>query len=468
METNLICKEHRKVLEMYCGQCKALMCVKCLPVHANKSCKHPTYILSYAESELLPLYKERFDSFEKNTKTTDESIKEFLTSSKIIKGGLVKLKVKFEGIAKTISQSIEFLEASEKGLVATKESIKNNVIAQYEEFKEAIESENLPYIIKRLDKPCASEINDGETQLIEALKKATDEIMAMEKLNGFHDLLSEFSMKHQLLKGNDDFDKQNKYIYGSCYPQKNYAALCRYDIQRKKLECVIDIPRYSSVICISGRIFISGGSPLTNATEEYFEETSALLPKAPMKYSKNNHTIQIVGKILFATVGGYNETYLSCCEEYSIVNDKWEELPSLNTPRHCAATIFLDNKLLYAIGGINSDSGIEVLNYSEKKTWTVVNIMINEIVLNNSPKALILSKNEILVFSGNNDNIAGLWNLKANSIKNYANSKLNDYYFNQVYMRNRKGYVFGHYGHVHIFDLNTRKFTEFEYSNIFP
>eukprot|EP00826_Nyctotherus_ovalis_P052459 TRINITY_DN6646_c0_g1_i2.p1 TRINITY_DN6646_c0_g1~~TRINITY_DN6646_c0_g1_i2.p1 ORF type:complete len:473 (+),score=28.63 TRINITY_DN6646_c0_g1_i2:213-1631(+) len=464
---------------------RELMCLKCLSTHSKKSCKHPTYLLSYVSSyywnsssiesdagdELLPRYRERLDNFEKDMKITDEAMREFFASSKIIKEGLFKIKAKLEGLLKVIDRGLELFRKSKKNLVVTKDSIKGSMTTQYEELKEAVESEDLSCIIEMLYKSCTPDIpdiSDGGKQQIEALKKIMDELMAMEKLNAFSDLLNEFNGKHKLLIGNCELDTQKVHIYGICYPQKDYSALYRYDIQSKKLECLLDVPNSSSVAYISGRVFISGGSPSTNSTKEYVEKYSALFPKALMKYNKCNHTIQMINKNLFVAVGGYDTTYLSCCEEYSIVNDKWESIPSLNKPRCYIATVFLNNELLYAIGGTNYNNDIEVLNYSEKKIWTDVNIMVNEISFSGSPKALIISKDEILILSGNNTIIAGLWNIKANIIKDYPGSKLNDYYTNQFYVENGKGYILGYYRYMHIFDLDTRKFTELEYSSMFP
>eukprot|EP00826_Nyctotherus_ovalis_P052461 TRINITY_DN6646_c0_g5_i1.p1 TRINITY_DN6646_c0_g5~~TRINITY_DN6646_c0_g5_i1.p1 ORF type:complete len:473 (-),score=61.54 TRINITY_DN6646_c0_g5_i1:64-1482(-) len=465
---NPACKAHKRILEMYCQQCKDLMCAECLSAHAKKDCKHPIFLLSYAKSELLPLYKERLDSFEKGSKMANEAINKFLASSKIVKEGLLMLKAKFENLLETIDRSLELFEARGEDLAATRNSIKGNMAIQYEELKGAVESENLLYIASKLDKPCIPDISDSDKQLVEALKKVIGEVATMEELKVFSNLLSEFSRKYKLFMENSGLGTQSKYIYGSCHPQKNCEILCRYDIQNKRLNCLVDIPRHSSVTYISGRIFISGGN-CTNATKEYVEKCSILLPKAPMKYAKYDHTIQVINKTLFAAVGGYNQNYMACCEEYFILDDKWRELPSLNRPREYTATVFVDHKLLYAIGGDNSNNTVEVLNYNERKMWKTVNIVANKVKFNYSPKALIVSKNEVLIFCGNNSNIVGLWDLKDNMVKNYPGSKLADHYFrNQVYVRDRKGYILGHYGHMHIFDLDTRKFTELEYSSMFP
>eukprot|EP00826_Nyctotherus_ovalis_P054059 TRINITY_DN7060_c0_g1_i11.p1 TRINITY_DN7060_c0_g1~~TRINITY_DN7060_c0_g1_i11.p1 ORF type:complete len:488 (-),score=60.78 TRINITY_DN7060_c0_g1_i11:196-1614(-) len=425
--------------------------------------QHPVSILGYAESELLLQYKERVDNFGKGIKTTEEIMKEFLASSVIVRKGLVKLRTKFENMIQIIDRSLELLGKGGVDLVVTKDLVKANVITQYEKFKEAVKSENLSYIIERLDKPCAPDISDGEKQLVEALKKTISD--GIEKLNVFSDLLGEFNKKYQLLI--KDRDTQDDYIYGNCNPQKSAAVLCRYSIRSKKLECLIDIPKACSIAHISGRIFLSGGECFTNLTKEYIEKSLTLVPKAPMTYFKRTHTIQIINKNLFAAVGGYNGNQMIYCEEYSISDDKWKEIPSLNKARCCTATVYLNNKLLYAIGGENTNGCIEALNYNEKKKWVVVKIMGSEVPCDYFPKAVAISNNEVFIFCGDHDGTTGIWDLKTNVIQSYKGSMLSDYYSrNQVCVRDRKGYVLGYHGHMHIFDLDTRKLTELKYSSI--
>eukprot|EP00826_Nyctotherus_ovalis_P058013 TRINITY_DN7950_c0_g1_i4.p1 TRINITY_DN7950_c0_g1~~TRINITY_DN7950_c0_g1_i4.p1 ORF type:complete len:309 (+),score=74.26 TRINITY_DN7950_c0_g1_i4:347-1273(+) len=295
------------------------------------------------------------------------------------------------------------------------------------------------------------------------------EVATTENLKVFNDLLNEFSGKYQSLMGGGDSDMEGKYIYGICDPQKDQSTLCRYDIQSKKLECLPDIPKDASVIHISGHTFISGGRSSSKDLKEYIEEYAVLYPKASMKHAKEDHTIQIISKNVFATVGGFSGGTLKCCEEYLVAEDKWEELPPLNNSRYTAATVFMDNKMLYAIGGNRDGSNIEVLDYSEKKECKIVNIMFKEVEFDYSPKTLPVSKNEVLILCGNDSTNAGLLNLKGNVIKKYPGLQLKDSYFrNQIYVKDKKGYILGYRGHIHIFDLETKKFTEIEYSSIFP
>eukprot|EP00826_Nyctotherus_ovalis_P058010 TRINITY_DN7950_c0_g1_i14.p1 TRINITY_DN7950_c0_g1~~TRINITY_DN7950_c0_g1_i14.p1 ORF type:complete len:306 (-),score=95.41 TRINITY_DN7950_c0_g1_i14:22-939(-) len=279
----------------------------------------------------------------------------------------------------------------------------------------------------------------GGQQLVEALTKTMGEAVTTEKLKVFNDLLDEFNGKYESLMGDGGSDMQGKYIYGICDPQNSQQSLCRYDIQSKKLESLLEIPKDASIIHVAGHTFVSGGRSAEKELKEYIEEYAALFPKASMKHAKEDHAIQVISKNVFVTVGGFNGGALTCCEEYSIADDKWEQLPSLNNPRYSAATVFLDNKLLYAIGGDRKDSNIEVLNYSEKKEWTVVKIMYKEVNFDYSPKALVAGKNEVVILCGNDSTDAGLWNLKGNVIKKFPGLELRDSYFrNQVYMKDKK------------------------------
>jgi hypothetical protein len=57
-------------------------------------------------------------------------------------------------------------------------------------------------------------------------------------------------------------------------------------------------------------------------------------------------------KNTFAVVGDRdNSKGTAYCEEYSIVEDKWKELPMLNQGDSYYGTAFLNERYLYAIGG---------------------------------------------------------------------------------------------------------------------
>eukprot|EP00826_Nyctotherus_ovalis_P052458 TRINITY_DN6646_c0_g1_i1.p1 TRINITY_DN6646_c0_g1~~TRINITY_DN6646_c0_g1_i1.p1 ORF type:complete len:113 (-),score=20.71 TRINITY_DN6646_c0_g1_i1:161-499(-) len=102
--------------------------------------------------------------------------------------------------------------------------------SQYEEFKEAVESENFLYIMEKIHKPCNPDISDGEEQLIEVLKKIISEVTAMEKLNTLNCLLNEFNGKYELFMENSDIEtaihKKNMQVYADMIFERKTLSIC--------------------------------------------------------------------------------------------------------------------------------------------------------------------------------------------------------------------------------------------------
>jgi len=467
MEQTSKCKNHSKTLDTFCKDCKELICYKCIDNHKEKRCNNIVHLLHYMEKDVLPMYKAKINNIKMNAHSIEGSIKGFLLSGESIKQRLIKLKEELETLLSRINNSLKLFEMNESADEISSKYIEDEFISKYEELKESIEKENINYIINNLNMPFKVEIGDSEKHLVEAINKSIERVINLDESNTLSKLLMDLSSKHELFTHNY---VKNKFVYGICKPQANYKTLCKYDILKKKLIPTITLPQYSSVIQIADRIFISGGwNPYMNKTNEYIEQTSALISKSPMKDYKYWHSLQDINRELFAAIGGYNEGVMSCCEVYSIPNDKWESLPSLNNARAYPATVYLNNKFLYAIGGYKKINTIEVLNFNERKTWNLLNLTSNEVMFDNSPVAISMSKDEVLILCGNDGTDVGIFNPSLNAVKRYSCSKLVDHYFsNTVSIINKKAYILGQNGHMHIYDMITKELTELEYSSIFP
>ena len=465
MEETLKCKDHSKALDIFCKNCKEVICYKCTNYHEEKGCKDIVHLLQYMENDVLPMYKAEINNLKTNADSVEDSIKGFLLSSKSIKEGLVKLKEELETLLNTINNSLELLEVSGSVEEISSKYIEGKFISKYEELKESIEKKNMNYIINNLNIQSKLEIGDSERYLVEAINKSIKNVINLEESNTLSKLLMDLNSKCEFCT---HCYINSKFVYGICSPQEKCQTLCEYDILNKKLIPRVTVPLACSVIQIADRIFISGGmNPYINKTSEYIKETSALVSKSPMKNCKYGHSLQGISKRLFTAIGGNNGGSMSCCEVYSIPDDKWEPLPSLNNARSWLATIYLNNKFLYAIGGYNKNSSIEVLNFNERKTWNCLHLTYNEVEFGNALAAIPISKDEVLILCGYNETDAGIFNTSFNSIKKYSCSKLGDQYcYNMVSIINKKGYVLGYNGHMHIYDMVTRELTELEYSSI--
>jgi len=470
MEETLKCKNHSKVLDIFCKECKEVICYKCTNYHKEKGCKDIVHLLQYVENDVLPIYKAKLKNLKTNAHSIEDSIKGFLLSGKSIKEELIKLKEELETLLNTINNSLKLFEASENVEEISDRYIEDAFISKYEELKESIEKQDINYIINNLNMSFKLEIGDSERYLVEAIKKSIKNIINSEESNTLSKLLTDLNSKYELCTHRYKYDVRSNFVYGICSPLENCKRLCKYDILKKKLIATVTVPQYCSVIQIADRIFISGGmGPYTNKTSEYIEKTSALVSKSPMKYCKRAHSLQEINREIFTAIGGYNEKLISYCEVYSIPDNKWKPLPSLNNARSCLATLCLNNKFLYAIGGHYNNETIEVLNFNEGKTWKLVSLTSNEIKLSNGPTAIPISRDEVLILCGDNGTDAGIYNISLNSIKKYSCSKLKDYYpYNMISIINKKAYVLGFNGHMHVYNMITKELTELEHSSILP
>lgn len=263
------------------------------------------------------------------------------------------------------------------------------------------------------------------------------------------------------------------YMYGVCESMSDCSVLCRYDITAKKITPTIAVPNRCCVVQIGSRVFISGGTkPGINTVSEFIdkgESSYTTVTKQPMKFVKFWHTVLAITNDTFVAIGGiYGNTLLQCCEEYSIAKNEWSLLPPLNRAKARTGLTLLNDKLLYAVGGIAADNEIEILDMHQKKAWTKVTLVSNELYFHDCPEAIVMSKNEILILSGHGENEAGIFNTETNVAKKWAVSMLPEWYaYNSKLVIGNKVYVFGYNGGFHIYDTASRTLEEIPYSSIF-
>eukprot|EP00826_Nyctotherus_ovalis_P049682 TRINITY_DN6020_c0_g2_i4.p2 TRINITY_DN6020_c0_g2~~TRINITY_DN6020_c0_g2_i4.p2 ORF type:complete len:169 (+),score=31.44 TRINITY_DN6020_c0_g2_i4:401-907(+) len=151
-----------------------------------------------------------------------------------------------------------------------------------------------------------------------------------------------------------------------------------------------------------------------------------------MRSARYGHRAEAISANELIVMGGNGEAAtLGVCEEYSIIDNEWREMPALNKPRYWHASAFINERLLYVIGGCNTDKEIEVLDISEKKAWIFVPILTNELKYDNSMVAFPISKTEIMILCGNGSCEAGIFNIKENTIKVCENTlRPDNYYYN--------------------------------------
>ena len=404
MESNPVCKIHGKPILMVCTSCKELLCFKCPALHTEKGCKSSIDLPTYAAKVLLPKYRSQLDEYEKRKHFIQASAREFESSSEKLKNDLLKLKTKLESVLSYINATISLLK---NGVVQSKYGIVNNTIEnEYKLIKKAVEEENISYIVEKMKSKESSVIlgmGDGEQQLLETIKNSISCLIDFKEFETLEQSLKVLGIVYKRANTQSVLSLEGNYIYGICYKVGEYKRLCKYDIRTKKL-IPTKVTTYGCTITqIGNRIFLSGGDePVVNTLNEYIEESQTLIAREHMNYSKCEHKAEPISFSDFVTVGGNDgNSSISYCEQYSLKHNKWLKMPSLNRSRRFPATAFLNNKYLYAIGGIGSNNEIEMLDLGEWLNWVTINLLPKKLDFDDGPAAFPISPHEIMIlYSG--------------------------------------------------------------------
>jgi len=473
MENSINCKEHNKPLLMICSDCDSLLCLKCLESHSGKSCRYPISITTYAEKLLLPKCKEDLDAFENRRQILEEVLKDFVSASASIKKGLTELKKNAERLLENINKSLEYLQLDEQVIISSNNIIKRKLEQKYKDLKRAIETENIEYIMDQVQNKAQEEqyiIDDSGKPLAKALDKAISNLLESQVLNSLNDSLNEFNSRYKKIMDNKDSLNTRTNFYAISSSHGNCNKLCKYDIDKGKFNEVIEVPQYCSIVHIKNLIFITGGNnPCVNTVSEFVERTGSLVPKEPMLTPKCYHAIQTISNNVFVTVGGYFSTAIADCEEYSVLENKWSKLPTLNRARDSPGVAFLNYKYLYAIGGYKTAGEIEMLNIMEKRAWIIVNMNKKDLSISNGPAAFPVSHNEIMILEGNNTNLAGIFNVEKCTVERTPYAVLiGKYYCKTVVVIREKVYIVGYEGNYHVYDIKKKEFNEKKYEDTVP
>jgi len=473
MEQDFVCGEHRETTNIFCKTCDKLMCPECLDSHSEKNCK-PIGLFQYAKQQTLPRYKTELDMFERDKESFEKSINSFISSSKSIKQQVIQL----ENITERLSWVMEVFERSTNTVDKASsyyDTIRESFIEKYEDMKKAITNKDIAYIIKNKeghDLKKMVEIHSKQKELIESVRKSINNLFKSKEIEQITKDLQELYSSYTTLMKYQGNKVTSKFLYGLVEAQDDFKLLCKYDIKAKKLIPTIPVKNRATVTQIDSRVFITGGyDPIVNTVHEFIESTQSLIPKMSMNYAKYCHSTQVISPNAFVALGGYDgkEPY-AYCEEYSTYKDRWTILPSLNNARYGPGTLLLNNEYLYAIGGKDSNSTIERLDIIQKNRWILVNLASNELSINISPRAFLISDSEALILSGNyTDEVVGIYNINANTIKKSEMTTIEDYYYyGNVCNIGSYIVIISTRGNVVSYNLKTKKFEGTSYSSIYP
>ncbi len=270
-----------------------------------------------------------------------------------------------------------------------------------------------------------------------------------------------------------EIEVTSRFVYGICCPIGNFNKLCRYDIATRKTAPCVAVPQSCSVLQIGNQIFISGGGyPAGNALSEFSEEKQGLVGKTPMKYARYAHASVAISEAKFLAICGHDgKANLRCCEEYSIRDNVWRQLPPLGYARYSPAAA-LSGEYVYVIGGSGGYETIERMDMREEEEslWervTLAGPTAAEVSLSSYSAAFSISNDEIMVLvSSGGATKCGVYNTKAGTVKALSRSyKSGSYQYNQVCMIAGNAYIMGSAGQMHVYMTAEKQIEEIGYSD---
>ncbi|MDR3544044.1 MAG: hypothetical protein P4L69_24275 [Desulfosporosinus sp.] len=431
---------------------------------------------AYAEKNIVPRFEEALKDFVNKQEKLQEPARAFSSTFPGVKKNLLMLKDKVEKLLGEINKALASLERCDPDYPYA--AIKATLEQQLSELETSVAQDNMKCIIKaiesqkELQRNMPAEIGDAELKLIEGINSAVTQLLGTKELTALGECL------HRLAATCKNVFKRitipavtNRFVYGICNPIGECKNLCRYDIGTYKIgSCAVAVPHYSTILQTGKRVFISGGgsNPVVNTFSEFIAETKGLVNKAPMNYAKSFHAMVAVSPTQFMTIGGYcGGPSMAYCEEYSIEQNTWKVMPSLNQGRQGAcAALSGDCGYLYAIGGTASYDIIERLDMDEKKVWEKVDLSgAAEVLLSKYLAVFPISTDEIMILAGNSSADCGIFNAKTKTVKKYTQSiKADSYYGNSVCMIDGDAYIMGSsYANVYIYRSASKKIQEIDY-----
>jgi len=157
--------------------------------------------------------------------------------------------------------------------------------------------------------------------------------------------------------------------------------------------------------------YLTGGvrdGKISNETYQINPNDFSLIPRSPMKYPKIGNASCCYnqnGRDYILTVGGKGASErLSAVERYSVNENKWEIMASLNCVRSACSVCVFNNQFVYCTGGLNAKNEIEksIEKYDIKlNRWEFVNVTMNLLYLPTIESAsLQINDRQIAIFGG--------------------------------------------------------------------
>ena len=158
--------------------------------------------------------------------------------------------------------------------------------------------------------------------------------------------------------------------------------------------------------CCSAKIdennlLVTGGNYFGEARSDVFQVnnfTQTISRKRSMLNPRSGHTLVLKGNYLYA-IGG--EPYLNLCERFSVFENKWEPISSLNIGRKQASGILICNESqMLVVGGTPERAGVSFERYSfEEDAWELLDLSLDLGVVR--PRLFEFQRGRIAILGGN-------------------------------------------------------------------
>ena len=203
------------------------------------------------------------------------------------------------------------------------------------------------------------------------------------------------------------------YTYCVCHYQRRFTVLIhfrKYNLltmldpkskTKKTITLNKSINDCADSISIGNRIFFIGGFNSGEMYEIDFKKNT-LIEKQSMLIPKYAHTLCNVAQYIYS-IGGCYHLALNDSEKYSICQNNWRALPTLQTARcACAAFTFNDAHIYCSCG--NNDSGthlnsMEKLGLKEGCKWEYISVS-NIFSPRGNVHGIQIGDNEVIVYGG--------------------------------------------------------------------
>lgn len=185
-----------------------------------------------------------------------------------------------------------------------------------------------------------------------------------------------------------------------------------------ELDITFKIPSFSrSIILPNGHIYLLGGEePEYYSRREIFMYDSTandgkLHAKCPMSFRKFDFTLCYLNGHIYVLCGKDSSSeVVNTCERYSIEENQWSSIASVNKKRYAASAVGFTNNRIYLFGGRSDYSNTMVHEIEEfradQNEWVVLNIRNANLWVPVEVCACIqVSEEDILIFGGSDARI---------------------------------------------------------------